>query len=219
MLPVLHGERLTLRPLSEEHLDALVERCWGSERAALVGHGRRPGRRCARTCATTATRSRSRSTASVAGWLGVVEENEPDYRHAALDIGLGPEHQGRGLGSEALRRVIRWLIGERGHHRFTIDPAVANERAIRAYAAVGFRPVGVLRRYERGPDGTLGGRPADGPAGGGAAIALAAAVGRRGCAFAQATMFFESWIASPSSARAPEPRLPRQPLDLPCGRG
>jgi aminoglycoside 6'-N-acetyltransferase len=71
----------------------------------------------------------------------------------ALDIGLGPEFQNRSLGSEALRTVVRWLIAERGHHRFTIDPAVANERAIRAYAAVGFRPVGVLRRYERGPEG------------------------------------------------------------------
>jgi ketosteroid isomerase-like protein len=40
-----------------------------------------------------------------------------------------------------------------GHHRFTIDPAAENGRAIRAYASLGFWPVGVLRRYERGPDG------------------------------------------------------------------
>ena len=91
---------------------------------------------------------------AAAGWLGVAEEDEPDYRHAALDVGLAPAWQDRGLGSEALRIVIRWLIEARGHHRFTIDPAVANERAVRAYAAVGFRPVGVLRRYERGPDGS-----------------------------------------------------------------
>jgi aminoglycoside 6'-N-acetyltransferase len=36
----------------------------------------------------------------------------------------------------------------------TIDPAAANTRAIAAYAKVGFRPVGVMRKYERGPDGT-----------------------------------------------------------------
>ncbi len=36
-----------------------------------------------------------------------------------------------------------------------IDPAAANERAIRAYAAVGFQPVGRMRQYERGPDGTF----------------------------------------------------------------
>ena len=29
-----------------------------------------------------------------------------------------------------------------------------NEHAIRAYARVGFRPVGLMRDYERGPDGT-----------------------------------------------------------------
>jgi len=32
----------------------------------------------------------------------------------------------------------------------TIDPAAANERAIRAYEKVGFKPVGVMREYERG---------------------------------------------------------------------
>lgn len=41
-----------------------------------------------------------------------------------------------------------------GHHRFTIDPALANQAAVRAYSAVGFRPVGAMRGYERGLDGT-----------------------------------------------------------------
>ena len=41
----------------------------------------------------------------------------------------------------------------RGHHRFTIDPNVENERAIRAYAGAGFEPVGVMRAYERNPAG------------------------------------------------------------------
>jgi aminoglycoside 6'-N-acetyltransferase len=89
----------------------------------------------------------------LAGWLGYQEELEPDYKHAGLDISLRPEYQGRGIGPEALRQAARWLIDERGHHRFTIDPAVANERAIKAYRSVGFKDVGVLRNYERGPDG------------------------------------------------------------------
>jgi aminoglycoside 6'-N-acetyltransferase len=153
VLPVLRGERLTLRPLTEQHLDRLVEVLWDPSVRRWWGTVASPD----------ALREDLRHDGSayaievdrvVAGWLGVVEEDEPDYRHAALDIGLGPEHQSRGLGSEALRTVIRWLIHERGHHRVTIDPAVANERAIRAYSAVGFRPVGVMRRYERAPDGT-----------------------------------------------------------------
>jgi aminoglycoside 6'-N-acetyltransferase len=151
-LPVLHGERLTLRPLTEEHLDRLVEimshpsvrRWWGTiEGPDALREDLRHGDNAFAI----------EVDGAVAGWLGVAEENEPDFRHAALDIALGSEHQDRGLGSEALRTTIRWLIGERGHHRFTIDPAVANERAIRAYAAIGFRAVGVLRRYERGPEG------------------------------------------------------------------
>jgi aminoglycoside 6'-N-acetyltransferase len=51
--------------------------------------------------------------------------------------------------------VIRHLFEDLGHHRITIDPALTNERAIRAYQKVGFRPIGVGRAYEKGPDGTF----------------------------------------------------------------
>ncbi|MFG2046480.1 GNAT family N-acetyltransferase [Micromonospora sp. NPDC048935] len=80
-------------------------------------------------------------------------EPDPDYRHASLDVFLDPAVRGAGLGVDAIRTLTRHLIDEYGHHRFTIDPAAANSAAIRAYAKVGFRPVGVLRRYERGDDG------------------------------------------------------------------
>ena len=50
--------------------------------------------------------------------------------------------------------LARHLLAERGHHRITIDPAAANTAAIRTYEKVGFRPVGVMRLYEQGPDGT-----------------------------------------------------------------
>jgi aminoglycoside 6'-N-acetyltransferase len=62
---------------------------------------------------------------ALAGWLGYNEETDPDHRHASLDIFLAPEYQGQRLGPAALR----------------------------AYALVGFRPVGVMRRCERGADG------------------------------------------------------------------
>ena len=35
-----------------------------------------------------------------------------------------------------------------------IDPAADNAAAIRSYTKVGFRPVGIMRRYERVTDGT-----------------------------------------------------------------
>ncbi len=90
----------------------------------------------------------------VIGAIQFDEENEPMYRHAGIDIFITTPHHGQGLGSDAVRTLARYLIEERGHHRLTIDPAADNEQAIRAYRRVGFREVGVMREYERGPDGT-----------------------------------------------------------------
>jgi len=89
----------------------------------------------------------------VAGMVQFSEELDPKYRHAAVDVFLDPAFHGRGIGAEAVRRVVRLLIGERGHHRITIDPAADNLAAIRSYEKAGFRPVGVMRRYERDADG------------------------------------------------------------------
>jgi aminoglycoside 6'-N-acetyltransferase len=89
-----------------------------------------------------------------AGVVMYSEELDPDYRHAGIDIFLAGAYQDQGYGSEAIRALARYLFGERAHHRLTIDPALANERAIRAYERVGFRRVGVMREYERGADGT-----------------------------------------------------------------
>ncbi len=88
--------------------------------------------------------------------IGVIQydENEdPMYRSASVDIFLTASRHRQGLGSDAVRTLAHHLFGERGHHRLTIDPAADNTAAIRAYERVGFRTVGVMRRYELGPDG------------------------------------------------------------------
>ena len=87
------------------------------------------------------------------GFVQYGEEEDPDYRHASIDIFLDPAWHGRGLGADAVRTLAHYLFADHGHHRITIDPAAHNERAIRSYERVGFRPVGIMRRYERGPDG------------------------------------------------------------------
>jgi aminoglycoside 6'-N-acetyltransferase len=85
----------------------------------------------------------------VAGMIQFWEEPEPKYRHASIDMFLDPKLHNRGIGTEAVRRVVEHLIEERGHHRVTIDPAADNAAAIRTYEKVGFKPVGVMRAYER----------------------------------------------------------------------
>jgi aminoglycoside 6'-N-acetyltransferase len=152
-LPTLAGERVALRPLTDADVEALVavverdgvREWWGVDESR---DATREGLRSDGTAFTIEVGG------ALAGWLGIVEELTPNYRSAGLDIVLAPEYQGRGLGPEALRLAARWLVDERGHHRLTIDPAASNERAIGAYASIGFRPVGIMRRYERGADGT-----------------------------------------------------------------
>ena len=89
----------------------------------------------------------------VVGAIQYHEEDDPMYRHAGIDIFLTGSRHGQGLGTEAIRLLARHLFAERGHHRLTIDPAADNAAAIRAYEKAGFRRVGIMRNYERGPDG------------------------------------------------------------------
>jgi aminoglycoside 6'-N-acetyltransferase len=58
------------------------------------------------------------------------------------------------VGTDAVRVLARHIVADHGHHRLVIDPAADNVAAIRAYAKVGFRPVGIMRQYERDADGT-----------------------------------------------------------------
>jgi len=88
------------------------------------------------------------------GLIQYGEELEPDYRHASIDIFIHPDWHGRGLGTDAVRTLARHLVHDRGHHRLIIDPAADNAAAIACYKKVGFQPVGIMRNYERGPDGT-----------------------------------------------------------------
>jgi aminoglycoside 6'-N-acetyltransferase len=90
----------------------------------------------------------------VVGQIQFGEETDPDYRHATIDIYLDPAVHGQGLGTDAVRTLARYLLTDRGHHRLVIDPAADNAAAIRCYTKVGFQPVGVMRQYERGADGT-----------------------------------------------------------------
>jgi aminoglycoside 6'-N-acetyltransferase len=156
-LTTLKDEELTLRPIEEADLDALAAIV--SAPGAREWWGFVEGEEKLRRDLMCEDEDDSGAFAievdgALAGWLGVWEEDEPELRYGGADIMLAEEHHGRGVGPRALRLAIDWLIEARGHHRVTIDPAADNERAIRAYEKVGFRPVGVMRQYAKGPDGT-----------------------------------------------------------------
>jgi aminoglycoside 6'-N-acetyltransferase len=153
-LPVLQFERGTLRPLAEDDVEGLVAIIQSPGVRDWWWEAGEPGRLREGFREDVGAAFAIEVDGELAGWLGFHEETDPGYRHASIDLSLGPRFQGRGLGPDAIRTVIRWLADERGHHRFSIDPSARNERAIRAYESVGFKRVGVLRRYERDAGGT-----------------------------------------------------------------
>ena len=161
----LHGRHVTLRPTTLADAPALaailaepaVARWWGTfdldrvvaelidgdpeEEPFVIEHG-----------------------GEIVGYIQAVEEDEPDFRSAEIDLFLRTDAQGRGLGPDAIRSLAIELIDGRGHHRLTIDPAADNERAIAAYSKLGSVPSGhaALPATDRR---ALGRRPPDGPSG------------------------------------------------------
>lgn len=151
----IRGERLTLRPATLDDIPWLAKTAatpcvgpwWGEQ-------GEHVWRRRFVEEADDAHRHVIEEGSSSIGFAQWYEEQDPEYRHAGMDLFLARDAQGRGLGAEVVRLLARWLIDVRGHHRLVIDPAAANERAIRCYESVGFHPIGIARQRERSPDGT-----------------------------------------------------------------
>jgi aminoglycoside 6'-N-acetyltransferase len=148
--PVLTGDRVRLRPGSPADVEAIFAIASEPVVAAWWGEPARPA-----LAAELAGQEPELTSlvievdGAVAGLIQYHEELEPDFRHAGIDLFLSGRWHGQGLGGESLRLLVGWLLDVRGHHRITIDPAADNARAIRSYARAGFRPVGVMRRYQR----------------------------------------------------------------------
>ncbi len=66
-------------------------------------------------------------------------------RRAHLGISLGPDHRGKGYGTDACRVLVRHAFVDRGLHRVQLEVLASNLGAIRAYEKAGFRRDGVLR--------------------------------------------------------------------------
>lgn len=157
----LTGARVHLRVADDGDVDDLVgllsepevQRWWGRfDHDRVRNKLLQDGDACAVTYAVLADAG---GPPCVVGLIQSYEQADPEYRSASIDIAIATAWHGSGVALDALRTLAGHLIADRGHHRLTIDPAADNARAIACYRKVGFRPVGRLRQYERGPDGTF----------------------------------------------------------------
>ena len=142
--PLLHTERLVLRPLTAELADALLE---GRSVAGLrIG----PGfpREDDRT-ALQGVRASGHEAAGawlverdgeLLGTLGVAGPVSPDGDQE-LGYGLVPEARGEGLATEAVGALCAVLERREGVRRLTAQVLPGNEASVRLLRRLGFVPV------------------------------------------------------------------------------
>jgi aminoglycoside 6'-N-acetyltransferase len=82
--------------------------------------------------------------AKFAGWVQFGAEDYGYIPGVALDIALTTELHGCGYGRRALRLAVYHFVAK-GYHRFTIDPRVDNERAIRSSPRLALGRLGSAR--------------------------------------------------------------------------
>lgn len=81
--------------------------------------------------------------------IGYLQANFPNgSTDVGLDMFLVPSARGHGLGPDAARTLVSYLLTEAaGLTRVTVDPYLSNEQAIHAWGKAGFRSI-----EERPPD-------------------------------------------------------------------
>ena len=147
----IHGPQLRLRPLTSDDLPMLMR--WLADPGVQEYYGQPPE-----------SLAQARDIYLVAEdapcWRFIIEDQdrpvgEIQYYHpylserwsAGIDIFIGEaSDRNRGLGTEAVRTLLRHLFEVKGVNRVTIGPEPANRRAIRSYEKAGFQVDGVIRR-------------------------------------------------------------------------
>lgn len=152
---VLVGEQVRLRPLEERDLD-LLERWWSDpewqvlQQQTVRPQPSGPARDLFRRWSTNDSGSGvgfsivARGSEQLLGHVTLWGAALP-ARAATLGILLGPEHVGRGSGTDALRVIARYGFRVMGLHRIGLAVAASNSRGRRAYEKAGFQPEGVRR--------------------------------------------------------------------------
>ena len=152
----LRGTRVTLVPLTEEHLAAV--RRWRSDREVTcywISDAAPTEAEVARwfaenAAAGTRTWAICDETGRPIGYTNLFAI-DPDHRRAELALMIGERAAwGQGYAKDALRTLLRHAFGSRpagglGLHKVSLSVFAENLGARRAYRACGFREDGVLR--------------------------------------------------------------------------
>ncbi|MFF0434921.1 GNAT family N-acetyltransferase [Streptomyces sp. NPDC004327] len=150
--PTLRGELVTLRPVTEDDVPALLPMLNDPEIGRLTGsHADFPEAALRQWYATRGAQTNrldlavvERATGRVVG-EAVLNEWDAPNESCGFRICLAPDTLGRGLGTEATRLIVGHAFEGLGLYRVWLEVYAFNPRARRAYEKAGFRAEGVLR--------------------------------------------------------------------------
>ena len=130
-LPTLRGQLVGLRPLARADRERIVE-IRSTEEVAQRWRGEDLHEEFAEGLADDELHQFAIETTDghVVGMVQFSEEEDPDYRHASIDIFIDPAAHRRGYAADSIATLANWLFDHRGHHRLVIDPAADNQAAI-----------------------------------------------------------------------------------------
>lgn len=153
--PVLHTERLRLRPFTDADADSLfalhssshVLRYWDSPPWTDPARAQRFLANC-RTLEDEGTGARVAidrvSDGAFVGWCGLSGWN-PEYRSASLGYVLGDAMWGHGYATEAAHALLRWAFDTLDLNRVQAEADTRNEASARVLEKLGFVREGTLR--------------------------------------------------------------------------
>ena len=149
----LQGERVQLRELRDADLPQLVA-WWRNPEVARFNDRVQP-RPDASVEEMFRNWSSNESSAGAAFCIETLDEDlvghvalwgaEVRNRCATFAIVIGPEHQSKGLGTEATRLMRNYGFNELGLHRIELQVNADNTRGIAAYERAGFAQEGLLK--------------------------------------------------------------------------
>jgi RimJ/RimL family protein N-acetyltransferase len=163
-LPVLAGERVTLRAMRDSDIDDRLRHPIDPEEEDGYGSSWRrewDGRRYHTREYLTA----QRTVPSPGEYPWAIEHDglcigsarlavDADQHCATYSVGLFVAAlRGRGLGREVTRLVLDWALGPLDAHRVQLEVLAGNVRALRCYLTCGFRVEGTRREAMLYPDG------------------------------------------------------------------
>jgi RimJ/RimL family protein N-acetyltransferase len=151
--PLLEGERIRLRPVADGDVEGRLALGNPAEIIRMFGGGTHTLRPLSREAARAwSNRIRMHPSAWIieesGRLIGEARLDNIDRRDGRCTMAIGiydPARLGQGLGSEAIRLLLRRAFDTLGLHRVAVRVLAYNSRAIRAYEKCGFVREGIER--------------------------------------------------------------------------